>query len=114
MLSFYFTGSVIDEFTKNEDKLCTQSYDAYGTLDEAIGGCKLDVDCTGVYDDGCNGARFKLCHRTNSVIKPSTHGSCIYNKKGRNCLCSYFSYKYLQYYTNIFRILHYIAVPVCI
>ena len=84
MFSFDFTHLVIIDFSKEEGKYCTEEYNSYTTIREAISECKLDNDCTAVYDNGCKGGTVALCHWTNSTIKASGQGSCIYRKPGKN------------------------------
>ena len=68
-----------------EKTFCRNTYGNYATLDDAETACTLDIGCSGVYDEQCDGVdNFELCQKEFQFIALESKDSCIYRKTGKH------------------------------
>ena len=74
--------SIVDEYTRSEDKLCEgDAIDYYPTYKAAKSACSENNECDCIDDQNCDGGKFWL--KKGSAMKSSI-GSCAWTKE---CKC---------------------------
>ena len=78
----------------------SNKYNSYEQLDFAAMSCRNDLECVGIYDEGCD-SYGPFLHVRRGFMRPSFHGpNCVYKKKtyhGKKISPPYSVIKYMVY-----------------